>query len=334
MFWKRLIGIDFGTYHSRIILPEGVIYEEPTLIARNKKLNKVVAIGSKAEELLGKTPKDIELIRPIENGVITNLRAAEYLLRHMISTVSGNVIFTKPTIVINIPTNASSVEIRALEEVALAAGAGDVLIYPNTYLAALGSEFNIEEPFGLLIVDIGAGTTETAIISYGGIVISDTTKIASHTINENLNNFLKKNYGIIVGDLMLDKIKHQIASASENVENIEVEIRGRDISSGLPKSINIRTYDILDVVTIVLEQIILHIKGVLEKSPPELSSDIVDTGIILTGGGAKLRDIETVILKSLGLPVVKLDDVDKVVSNGIRTIVKDLDRYAYRNRVN
>lgn len=333
MFLRKVVGIDFGTVKSRVIDPEkGVVLELPTIIAIEKPTKKIVAVGETAEEMVGKTPVDIDIIRPIKNSVLSNYRASESLLRYLINQVIGRLGFVKPILVLSVPSVITSVEKRALEEAALNAGAGDVYLFPTSFLAALGSDLEIERPIGNMIVNIGGGTTESAVLSYNGIVVSNSTKQASLAINEAITNYFKKIYGLIIGEAMSDRIKTGITSAIPIEKQMEIEVRGRDATTGMPKSVMVRTNDLVEAIKPVLSQIIISIRSVLEKTPPELSSDIVDTGIMLSGGGSQLAEFSTLLVTALGIPVVMPENPEHATALGIQKILKDFDKYSYKGK--
>ena len=333
MLFRKIIGIDFGTVKSRVIDAEkGIILELPTVIAIEKPTKKIVAVGESAEEMIGKTPVDIDIIRPVKNSVLSNYRASESLLRYLINQVVGRLGFVKPIIVLSVPSVITSVEKRALEEAALNAGAGDVYLFPTSFLAALGSDLEIEKPMGNMIVNIGGGTTESAVMSFNGIVVSNSTKQASIAINDAIVNYFKKIYGLIIGEAMSDRIKTGIATALPVEKQMEIEVRGRDATTGMPKSVLIKSNDLVDAIKPVLSQIIISIRSVLEKTPPELSSDIVDTGIMLSGGGSQLTEFSNLLVSALGIPVVMPENPEHATALGIQKILQDFDRYAYKGK--
>lgn len=334
MVFKKIIGIDLGTVKSRVVLPErGIIFEQPTIVAYDKQAKKIIAVGEDALELIGKTPEGIEIIRPIKNSVLSNYRATESLLRFMISEAVGRFSLVKPFLVLSVPSVITSVEKRALEEAALNAGAGEVFLYPASFLASLGAGLEIDKPFGNMIVNIGGGTTETAVLSYNGIVVSNSGKQASAAINESIINFFKKIYGLIIGEMMAERIKVLICSAVPVDNQKELEVRGRDATTGMPKAVMVKTNDLVEAVKPVLSQIIISIRSVLEKTPPELSSDIVDTGIMLSGAGVMLDNITTLFVKALSIPVVIAEDPEHATAFGIQKIIENFDTYAYKGKV-
>jgi rod shape-determining protein MreB and related proteins len=334
MRFKKNIGIDLGTYQSRVVVPErGVIYEQPTIIAFDKIAKRIISVGHEAEEMLGKTPVDIDIIRPIKNSVLLNYRAAEALVKYLITTGVGKVSLVKPNVVLSVPSDITSVEKRALEEAVLNAGAGDVFLFPSSYLSALGSGLDIDRPFGNMIVNMGSGTTETAIISLNGVVISNSSKLASHALNEAIIVYFKKVYGLIIGEAMAEKIKLNVCSAITVETQRELDVRGRDATTGMPRNVLVRTNDMHEAIKSILNQIILSIRSVLEQTPPELSSDVVDTGIVVSGGGVLLDKFPTLLVKALGIPVVTAENPIHATSLGIQKILEDFDKYSYKGKV-
>lgn len=331
---KKAIGIDLGTVKSRIILPQkGVVYEQPTILAIDKVSKKIITVGEGAEEMLGKTPVDIDIIRPIKNSVLSNYRAAESLLKHLITQGTGRVSFVKPDVVLSVPSVITSVEKRALEEAALSAGAGEVYLYPSSYLGALGTGVEIEKPFGNMVVNMGGGTTETAVLSLNGIVISNSSKQASLAINEALVSYFKKIYGLIIGEMMAERIKVKLCSAVIVSDQREMEVRGRDATTGMPRTLTVRTNDLNEAIKPVLNQIVLSIRSVLEKTPPELSSDIVDIGLVVCGGGVLLDNFTTLLVKALGIPVVIAENPSHCTALGIKRILENFEIYGYKGRI-
>jgi len=334
MFWKKIIGIDFGTVKSRVALPQkGIVFEQPTIIAIEKPTKKIISVGFSAEEMVGKTPAEIDIIRPIKNSVLSNYRASESFLRFLINESVGRFSLSKPIVVLSVPSVITSVEKRALEEAALNSGASDVYLFPISYLAALGSGMEIDKPLGNMIVNIGGGTTESAVLSYNGIVVSNSTKIASQSINEAIINYFKKMYGLIIGEAMSERIKVYVCSALPIETQREIEVRGRDASTGMPKSVLVKTNDLVDPIRPVLSQIILSIRSVLEKTPPELSSDIVDNGIMMSGNGIMLHNLTTLFVKALGIPVVTSDNPEHATILGLQKIIENFETYSYKGKM-
>lgn len=334
MRFKKILGIDLGTVKSRVIVPQkGIVYEQPTIIAFDKLSKQIISVGEGAEDMLGKTPVDIDIVRPLKNSVLSNYRAAEKLLKYLIGFGTSKVTFVKPDVILSVPSIITSVEKRALEEAALNAGAGEVYLFPSSYLGALGSGLDIEKPFGNMIVNMGGGTTETAVLSLNGIVISNSSKQASLALNESIINYFKKIYGLIIGEMMAEKVKTNLCSAIIVETQKELEVRGRDATTGMPRNIVVKTNDLHEAVKPVLNQIIISIRSVLEKTPPELSSDIVDTGIVVCGGGVLLDNFSNLLVKALGIPVVIAENPDHCTALGIKKIIENMEQYGYKGRI-
>lgn len=334
MFLRKIIGIDFGTTRSRIVLPQkGIVLEKPTIIALEKPTKKIIAVGDKAEEMIGKAPNDIDIIRPVKNSVLSNYRASESFLRYLINESTGRFSFSKPIVVVAVPSLITSVEKRALEEAVMNAGASDVYLFPISYLAALGSNLEIHKPLGNMIVNIGAGTTESAVLSFNGIVVSNSTKFGSMAVNDAIINYFKKVYGLIIGENMSERVKITICSAIPVENQKSIEVRGRDASSGMPKSVVVQTNDLIDAIKPVLSQIIISVRSVLEKTPPELSSDIVDNGIMVSGAGSSLENLTTLMVKALGIPVITSENPELATAYGIQKIIEDFDYYSYKGKL-
>lgn len=333
MFLRKIIGIDFGTTKSRVVLPhKDFIFEQPTIIALEKKTKAVVAVGEGAEEMVGKAPNDIEIIRPLKNSVLANYRASESFLRYLINQSTGRFSLYKPIVVVSVPSLITSVEKRALEEAVINAGASEVYFFPISYLAAIGSNLEIHKPLGNMIVNVGAGTTESAVLSFNGIVVSNSTKTGSIAINDAIINYFKKVYGLIIGENMSEKIKITICSAIPVDKQRSIEVRGRDATTGMPKSVVVHTNDMVDVIKPVISHIILTVRSVLEKTPPELSSDIVDNGIMATGAGIYLDNLTTLMVKALGIPVISSENPELATAYGLKKVIEDFDVYAYKGK--
>jgi rod shape-determining protein MreB len=325
MFVKR-IGIDLGTSYTRVAIEgRGLVISEPTVVAISVKEKKVLAIGIGAKEMLGKVPEGIEARRPIRQGVIASYKLTEAILTDLLDRTLGRVRLFKPEVVISVPAGITSVEERAVIEALVQAGAGKVYLIPEPIAAAIGANMPINSSAGNMIVNIGGGTTEIAVISMSGIVTFESKRIAGDAINDALVNHLRKKFGIMIGEQMAEKIKIQIGSATLLDEPLHLEIRGRDAASGMPTSINLNSNDVVEPIKSVLNVIITSIKKVLEITPPELSSDIIDRGMVLSGGTALLRNIDDLLTKATGVPAHIVEDPEKTVISGIFTALSDID---------
>lgn len=320
------VGIDLGTANSIIaVMGKGIILSEPTVVAISPKDKKVIAIGEEAKGMLGKVPGDIEARRPIRQGVIASYKLTEMLFQHLINKALGRVRFFKPEIMISVPAGITSVEERAVIEAAVQAGAGKVYLIPEPIAAAIGAKMPISSSAGNMIINMGGGTSEIAVISMNGIVTYESKRIAGDALNESLVNFIRKKFGLVIGEQMAEKIKMEIGSALPMEKPLSMEIRGRDGSTGMPNSITINTNDVVDGLKPVLNQIIVSIKNVLEITPPELSSDIIDRGMVLSGGTALLRNIDDLFTKATGVSAHVVEDPMHTVIKGIMEALDNLE---------
>lgn len=325
MMGKR-IAIDLGTANSLVIVQgKGIVVQEPTVVAYSIEDKKVLAIGNEAKEMLGKVPGNIVARRPIRNGVIAYYKLTESFLRKLLDQAIGKSRLFKPEIMVSIPAEVTSVEERAVIDAVMAAGASKVYLIPEPIAAAIGAKMPIHTSSGNMIVNMGGGTSEIAIISLNGIVISKSARIAGDAVNDAIINFIRKRYGLLIGEQMAEIVKMTIGSAME-IENPEtLEIRGRDLNTGLPNSIVLDTNTLVAPIRTVLNSIIYGIKEVLEKTPPELASDIIDNGIVLSGGTAKIQNIDTLFTRAVGVPVHVVEEPLTAVVRGISEALEHLD---------
>jgi len=322
------VGIDLGTSVTRVAVEgKGVVIDEPTVVAISMKERKVLAIGSEARSMLGKVPSGIEARRPIRQGVIASYKLTEEILRGLLARSLGRVRLFKPEVVISVPAGITSVEERAIIEALVQAGAGKVFLLPQPLAAAIGAGLPIETSSGNMIINLGGGTSEIAVISMDGIVTYASKRVAGDSINEAIVSHLRKRFGVMVGEQMAEKLKLHIGSATLMDNPLEMEVRGRDATSGMPVSIKISSNDLVEPIKLVLNQIITAIKKVLEQTPPELSSDIIDRGIVISGGGALLRNIDDLFTKATGVAVSIVDDPENTVIKGIYAVMADQEGY-------
>ncbi len=334
MFFKKIIGIDLGSYKSRVVISQkGIVLEQTTIIAVDNQTQKLVAVGAEAEEMSGKAPSNITIIRPIKNGVIANYKGTESFLKYLIQESFGKFTFVKPIVIIAVPSSITSVEKRALEEAAINAGASDVFLFPVSFLSALGANLEIHKPLGNMVVNFGAGSTETAVLSFNGIVVSNSIKIGSLAINDALINYFKKVYGLMIGENMSEMVKVKVCSVIPVENQKSIEVRGRDASTGMPKSVLVQTNDLVDAIRPTVTEIILSVRKVLEMTPPELSSDIVDNGIMATGAGIYLDNLLNLMTKALGIPVVIAENPELATAYGIKKVIDNFDNYAYKAKL-
>ncbi|AYD39881.1 rod shape-determining protein [Clostridium fermenticellae] len=330
---SRDMGIDLGTANTLIYVKgKGILLREPSVVAINNEAKKVLAVGAEAKEMIGRTPGNIVAIRPLKDGVIADFDVTQTMLRKFIEKISPKSAFTSPRIVICFPSGVTEVEKRAIDEATKQAGARDVLLMEEPMAAAIGAGLPVNEPTGSMIVDIGGGTTEVAVISLGGIVTSKSLRIAGDELDQAIVSYIKKEYNLAVGERTAENVKIQLGSAFklEKEEEKSMEIRGRDLISGLPKVINITETEVRSALSEAVYSIIDSIKTTLEKTPPELASDIMDKGIMLAGGGAMLSGLDLLINKETHMPVhtaespldcvalgagKALDTIDKIIAS-------------------
>jgi len=320
------IGVDLGTANTVIYLEgKGVVLSEPSIVAVDVRTGKVIAVGKEAKEMLGKTPGNIQTIRPLRDGVITDFEATKIMLSYMINKVIGKSIFKpKPRVVIGVPSGVTQVEKRAVIDAAKSAGAREVYLIAEPMAAAIGAGLPIEEPVGNMIVDIGGGTTEVAVISLAGIVTSTSIRVAGDEMTESIINYIKKKYHILIGEQTAERIKIELGSAVIEEEERTMEIRGRDMA-GLPKTVTVSNFDITQSLEDVISAIINAIKATLEKTPPELASDIAERGIVLAGGGSLLRNLDTRIYRETGIFTRYCEDPITAVARGVGSILDKID---------
>jgi len=299
----KSLGIDLGTVSVIIYMKgKGIILQEPSVVSIYKDTGKVLAVGEEAKNMIGKTPGNIVAIQPMKSGVIADYEITEKMLTYFIRKVCGNSKVFRPEVVICVPSGGTEVEKRAALEAALQSGARKAYLIEEPMAAAIGAGLDISEPYGNMVVDIGGGTSDIAVISLGGIVVSESIRIASNDFDDNIIKYIKNKYNLMIGEKTAENIKIEVGSALELEEELTTEIRGRDLLTGLPKSITISSNEVLKAISASLKKIIEVLKAVLEKTPPELAADIADKGIVLTGGGALLRNFDRLLAEVTGIP--------------------------------
>lgn len=327
MFSKRL-GIDLGTANSLVYLAgEGVVLNEPTVVAVSIDDNRVVAVGSEAREMLGRTPGNIMATRPLRDGVIADYRITEAMLRYFIQKVAGKSFLFKPEVMICVPAGVTQVERRAVLDATLAAGAKVAYLIEEPLAAAIGAKIPIAQASGHMIVDIGGGSTEAAIVSLGGIVVNKSARVAGTKLDERVAQYIKKKYNLIIGERMAEDVKLQIGSATLLTKEITMEVRGRDMASGLPRMVEISSHEITEAMQPILLQMIGAVKNVLEETPPELGADIIDKGIVLSGGTSLLRNFDTLMTKVTGVPCHIAEDALLCVVRGTGVALENIELY-------
>jgi len=324
----RKIGIDLGTCNSLVFIPKkGVVLQEPSVVAVTLSENKILAVGEKAKEMIGRTPDTIRVYRPLKDGVIADYRVTQAMLRYFIDKVSGHFRFLKPELIIGVPAGITSTERRAVIEAGTAAGAKQVFLAKEPILAAIGAGIPINSCSGHMIVDIGGGTSEVAVISLGGIVTCHSLRTAGDKIDIGISDFIKKKHNLAIGEQTAEEIKIKIGTAISEKEEKFLEIRGRDLISGLPRNIKISSNEVAEAIYDPLSEIIKVVKAVLRDTPPELSADIMDKGMVLSGGGALLRNIDELIAQSTGVPCFIAEDSLSCVAKGTGVVLENLEIY-------
>ena len=324
----RKIGIDLGTCNSLVFIPKkGVVLQEPSVVAVTLSENKILAVGEKAKEMIGRTPDTIRVYRPLKDGVIADYRVTQAMLRYFIDKISGHFRFLKPELIIGVPAGITSTERRAVIEAGTAAGAKQVFLAKEPILAAIGAGIPINSCSGHMIVDIGGGTTEVAVISLGGIVTCHSLRTAGDKIDIGISDFIKKKHNLAIGEQTAEEIKIKIGTAISEKEEKFLEIRGRDLISGLPRNIKISSNEVAEAIYDPLSEIIEVVKAVLRDTPPELSADIMDKGMVLSGGGALLRNIDELIAQSTGVPCFIAEDSLLCVAKGTGVVLENLEIY-------
>lgn len=327
-FFIKKLGIDLGTVNTLVyVLGRGVILNEPSVVAVSEVDNKILAVGLEAKEMIGKTPENIITYRPMKDGVIADYKVTEAMLRYFINKTLGKWNLFKPEVVVSVPAGITSTERRAVIEATIKAGAKKAFIVKEPILAAIGAGVKIEEPGGHMIVDIGGGTIDVAVISLGGIVASTSIKCAGDKINRAIADTIKKNFNLFVGEKTVEDIKVQIGSALPLEEQLVMEIRGRDFISGLPRSIEVKTNEVAKAITKELREIIKAIKIVFQDTPPELSADIIQSGIIMTGGSSQLRNLPELIYRRTGVQAYLAKDPLFCVAKGTGVALQHMDVY-------
>lgn len=327
MFSKRL-GIDLGTANTLVFLPgKGIVLNEPSVVAVSEQDNKILAVGVDAKNMIGKTPESIIAYRPMKDGVIADYRVTEAMLRYFISKALGRWNIFKPDVMVSVPAGVTSTERRAVIEAAMRAGAKNAYVVKEPILAAIGAGIPIYEPIGHMVVDIGGGTTDVAVISLGGIVASTSVKCAGNRIDAAIADYIKKTFNLAIGDQTAEDIKIKVGSAVPLDEELSMVIKGRDFLSGLPRTAEIKTNEIVKAISRELRDMIKAIKDVLQETPPELAADIIDKGIIMTGGSSMLRNLPELVYRRTGVKAILAEDALFCVVKGTGVELDHLDTY-------
>lgn len=325
MFAKD-IGIDLGTANVLIYVKgQGIVLNEPSVVAIDSETRKPLAVGREAHEMLGRTPGRVNAIRPLKDGVIADFEITEIMLNYFIKKINGKSFLSKPRILICCPSNITQVEKNAIKEAAERTGAKKVFLDDEPKVAAVGAGLDISKPSGNMVIDIGGGTTDVAILSLGGIVTSESVKVAGDTFDADIMKYIKDKYKLLVGEMTAQDIKLNIGNVFPESKNDKMDVRGRDLVTGLPKTINISSKEIEEALKESIEVIIHAAKTVLEKTPPELSADIIDKGIVLTGGGALLKGLDKLLSQELKVPVYIAESPLTCVAEGTGIMLNNIN---------
>ncbi len=332
-YFSSDLSIDLGTANTLIYLRgHGVVLDEPSVVAIREDTGKggrsVEAVGTEAKSMLGRTPGNITAIRPLKDGVIADFTVTERMLQHFIKKAHGNPFFQRsPRVLICVPYGSTQVERRAIRESAENAGARKVYLIDEPMAAAIGAGLPVHEARGSMVLDIGGGTSEVAVISLNGIVYAASVRIGGDRFDEAISNYVRRNYGILIGEATAERIKHEIGSAYPGEEVREISVKGRNLSEGVPRSFTLNSNEILEALQEPLQGIVGAVKEALEQTPPELGADVAERGIVLTGGGAMLRDLDKLLMEETGLPVVIADDPLTCVARGGGRVLELLDEH-------
>ena len=319
------LGIDLGTANSLVYVKDrGIVLREPSVVAIQTGTNRVLAVGEEAKRMLGRTPGNITAIRPMKDGVIADFEITEAMLRYFIRKVQNNRIMVRPRIIISVPSGITEVEKRAVKDSATHAGAREVYLIEEPMAAAIGVGLPVQEPAGNMIVDIGGGTTEVALISLAGIVLCRSVRVGGDEMDEAIIQYMKRVYNLMIGERSAEQIKISVGSAYPLPEETSMEVKGRDLVAGLPKTLTLTSEEVREALHEPIMTIIEAIRFTLERCPPELAADLVDRGIVLTGGGALLRGIDKLVAEQTGLPVHVADDPLSAVAEGTGMVLHEL----------
>jgi rod shape-determining protein MreB len=324
--FERQIGIDLGTANVLVyVRGKGIVLNEPSVVAVSTVDGKIMAIGNDARAMLGRTPETIEVRRPMKDGVIADYLVTEAMLRYFITKVCGRLQILKPDVMIGVPSGVTSVESRAVHDAAIQAGARAAYLIPVPLAAAIGAQVPIAQPSGNMIVDIGGGVTEAAVISLNGIVVSASTRIGGNRLDDAIAAYIKRKYNLIIGERTAEEVKIQIGSAMPLENELTMEVRGRDQVAGLPKTITVTSSEVTEAIAENIAAIVTTVREALEKTPPELASDVIDKGMVMTGGGALLRYIDTLLTRETGVPCSVAENPMECVAVGAGLALEHYD---------
>lgn len=326
-FGSKDMGIDLGTANILITLKgKGIVLKEPSVVAIDKKTGDIKATGHEAKEMLGRTPETIKAVRPMKDGVIADFTATCLMLKNMFKKVCTRYNVGKPRVVVGVPSGITEVEERAVEETILQAGAKEVFLIEEPMAAAIGAGINVGEPSGSMIIDIGGGTTEVAVISLGGIVVSNSLRIAGDELDEDIIEYIKKHENLAIGETTAEAIKIEIGCALPLMADTPMEIRGRDLVTGLPRNVTIKSSQIMEAIQESISKIVNTVKQTLENTPPELAADLVEKGVYLAGGGALIQNLDKLLSQEINMPVIIAEAPLDCVVNGTGKTVEELEK--------
>ena len=325
-YFSNDLAIDLGTANTLVYARnKGIVVREPSVVVINSLTNRIEAVGGQAKEMLGRTPGNIQSIRPMKDGVIADFEVTERMLEYFIKKAHGRKMYVHPRIVIGVPSEITQVEKRAVKDSATRAGASEVFLVEQAMMAAIGAGLPITEPSGNMIVDIGGGTTDVAVISLAGTVYSRSVRIAGNEMDDAVIQYLKRKYNLLIGERSAERVKMEIGSAFPLKEEIKVEIKGRDLIEGVPKTLTISDSEIREALSEPVTTIVEAVRMALERTPPELSADIMDKGIVLSGGGSMISGLDQRLRNETGLPVVLAEDPLASVVLGTGRVLEDMD---------
>lgn len=332
MFGKD-IGIDLGTANVLIyVRGKGIVLDEPSVVAIDQNTGELLAVGDEARRMVGRTPGNIVAIRPLKDGVIADFEVTEKMLKYFLDKIKVKGILIRPRILICAPTNITSVEKKAIKEAAEHSGAREVFLEEEPKVAAIGAGLDIFQPGGNMVIDIGGGTTDVAVLSMGDIVTASSIKVAGDKLDAAIIQYIRRKFKLLIGERTAEEIKIQVGTAFPGARNEQMEIRGRDLVSGLPQTITIHSEEVREAMNEHIQEIVMAAKSVLERTPPELSADIIDKGIILTGGGALLHGLDQLLSSELKLPVIVAEDPMSCVVRGAGMMLENLDHVAKKGK--
>lgn len=325
-FVAKDIGIDLGTSTTLVYVKgAGIVLNEPTVVAINNITDEVLAVGNQAKEMLGRTPDNIVAVKPLKGGVIANFYGTKMMLEEFINKCTNKSMFAKPRVVICVPSGITDVEERAVEETAYLSGAKEVYVMEEAMAAAIGAGIKVDSPEGAMVVDIGGGTTEVAVVSLGGIVVSNAIRTAGDDMDTDIIEYIKNKYDVIIGETIAEEIKNTIGAAFSSMTEEKMQVKGRNLTTGLPDTVTVSTSDIEEAMRGIMEEIVKLINLTLEKTPPELAADIMEKGIVVTGGGAYIKNIDRYISDKIGIPVVIANNPLECVARGAGQALSNIE---------